>query len=170
MTRYVALLRAVNVGGTGRLPMADLKALCRSAGFSEVETVLASGNAVFDSPFAPGEVRAKLEAELRDYAGAPVGVVVRTGAELQAVLDANPFAEHPAEKTLALFLDEPARPASLALARGAASETIRLGTREIYIHYPQGVGASKLRLPAAREGTARNMNTLAKLARLVARP
>src|SRR5262249_38964880 len=91
MTRYVALLRAVNVGGTGKLAMSDLRMLCREAGFTRVETYIASGNVIFASGAAAGSVQAKLEARLLAHAGRPIGVVLRTGAELAAVVEANPF-------------------------------------------------------------------------------
>src|SRR6266567_2071209 len=74
MTRYIALLRAVNVGGTGNLPMANLNSMCNDAGFSRVETYIASGNVVFESEAAPSRVKAELEARLLAYAGKPVGV------------------------------------------------------------------------------------------------
>jgi uncharacterized protein (DUF1697 family) len=78
MTKYIALLRATNVGGTEKLPMADLKSICDGAGFAHVETYIASGNVVFESKAAPSKVKAKLEAGLLAYAGKPVGVVLRT--------------------------------------------------------------------------------------------
>src|SRR5215218_5761068 len=85
MTSYVALLRAVNVGGTGKLPMADLKALCEAAGFQAVRTYIASGNVVFRSDADAPAVKAALETCLRVYAGKPVGVLVRTAAEVAEV-------------------------------------------------------------------------------------
>ena len=91
MARYIALLRAVNVGGTGKLPMADLLELCRAAGFKKAQTYIASGNAVFESKAAPAKVKSQLEARLLAYAGKPVGVIVRTASEMSAVLQANPF-------------------------------------------------------------------------------
>jgi uncharacterized protein (DUF1697 family) len=66
MTKYIALLRAVNVGGTGKLPM---KAICCDAGFPRVETYIASGNFVFESRAVPSKVKAELEGRLHAYAG-----------------------------------------------------------------------------------------------------
>src|SRR3984893_1799061 len=91
MPRYIVLLRAVNVGGTGTLPMAKLRSMCVDAGFVRVETYIASGNVVFDSKAKPSRVKAELEARLLAFAGKPVGVVVRTASEMVAVLKANPF-------------------------------------------------------------------------------
>ena len=73
MTRYVALLRAVNVGGTGKLPMTELRAMCEAAGFANVRTYIASGNVVFDAGLAEAAVKVRLEAALADYAGKAVG-------------------------------------------------------------------------------------------------
>ena len=84
MTRYVALLRAVNVGGTGKLPMGELKAMCLDAGFISVETYIASGNVVLDSKAKPQAVKAELEARLLAYFGKPARVVVRTAEEMAA--------------------------------------------------------------------------------------
>ena len=78
MTTYIALLRAVNVGGTGKLPMADLKALCAELGYRRIETFIASGNVVFDCDLPAEKVEAQLERRLLIYAGKAVGVFVRT--------------------------------------------------------------------------------------------
>jgi uncharacterized protein (DUF1697 family) len=163
MTRYIALLRAVNVGGTGKLPMADLKSICDGAGFARVETYIASGNVVFESKAAPSSVKAKLEAALNAFAGKPVGVVLRTASELQAILSANPFPDAAPNRTLVIFLDDAPPLDALAFAVGGRDEEMRLGEREIYVHYGQGMGQSKLRIPAAKTGTARNINTIARL-------
>jgi uncharacterized protein (DUF1697 family) len=166
---YIALLRAVNVGGTGKLPMADLKALCTAEGFTSVRTYIASGNVVFASGLPHIQVKQALEKALHDYAGKPVGVVLRTPTEMAAVLAANPFPGHPSNRTIAIFLDAPPPPDTLDMAKGRADEEIVLGAREIYVRYGHGMGQSKLVIPAAKLGTARNMNTVAKLVNL-ARP
>lgn len=166
MTAYVALLRAVNVGGTGKLPMSDLKAMCEAAGYTRVETYIASGNVVFESKEPAKKVQARLEADLEAYAGKPVGVIVRTAAEMAALLAANPFPKASPTFTVAIFLDVAPPADTLTGVSGQADELIRLGKREIYIHYPSGQGRSKLKIRAAASGTARNMNTVAKLAEM----
>jgi uncharacterized protein (DUF1697 family) len=169
MTRYIALLRAVNVGGTGKLPMADLRSLCQHAGFTRVETYIASGNVVFESKAAASNVKTELEARLLAYAGKPVGVMVRTDAEMQAVLKANPFPDAEPNLTYAIFLDRSAPRDALEHVTGQSDETLILGDREIFVRYPGGAGRSKLKIPAAKTGTARNMNTVAKLAEMAAK-
>src|ERR1700692_3546844 len=99
---FVALLRAVNVGGTGKLPMSELKAMCEAAGFAEVRTFIASGNVVFKSAKSEPAIKAALEASLQRYAGKPVGVLVRSAEELAAVLKANPFPKAAPNRTVAI--------------------------------------------------------------------
>jgi uncharacterized protein (DUF1697 family) len=163
---FVVFLRAVNVGGTGKLPMRELKAICEAAGFAEVRTFIASGNVIFRSAKPEARIKAALEAGLKAYAGKPIGVLVRTTAELAAVLKANPFPEAAPNRTVAIFLDKPPPATCLAEITGQSGEEVRLGKREVYVHYRDGIGKSKLRIPAAADGTARNMNTIAKLTAL----
>ena len=164
MTKYVALLRAVNVGGSGNLPMTELISMCESSGFLNARTYIASGNVVFESKLAEAAVKAKLERCMASYAGKPVEVMVRTGPEMSAVLARNPFKSRPANQTVAIFLDERPPKDSFKTITGQDAEEVALGAREIYVHYGEGMGRSKLKIPAAKKGTARNMNTVAKLA------
>lgn len=165
-TAFVALLRAVNVGGTGKLPMADLKAMAEAAGFKRVRTYIASGNLVFDSPLGASQIKLTLESALERYAGKPVGVMIRTAAEMRAVLDANPFPDKAGNRTVAVFLDAPPPADTLDKVVAPGGEEVRLGVREIYIHYGDGMADSKLKVPAAKTGTARNINTVTKLAEM----
>ena len=163
MTVYIALIRAVNVGGTGKLPMAGLRAMCEDAGFEDVRTYIASGNVVFSSGKSETVVRATLQERLEAHAGKPVGVLIRTGAEMAAVLAGNPFADKETKFTATFFLDEPPPSDAAEAVSGRNDEEIALGTREIYVHYPAGMGKSRLKIRAADNGTGRNMNTVAKL-------
>jgi uncharacterized protein (DUF1697 family) len=166
VTAFIALLRAVNVGGTGKLPMSDLKALCEAAGFAKVQTYIASGNVVFEAAMTEAEVAAALDGKLTAYAGKPVGVLVRTAAEMAAVLAANPFPDASPNFTVAIFLDKAPPEDALDGVVAPDGEEVRLGKREIYVHYPNGQGRSKLKLPAAKAGTARNINTVGTLAQM----
>jgi uncharacterized protein (DUF1697 family) len=168
MPVFITLLRATNVGGTGKLPMSDLRSLCEKAGFRNVRTYIASGNVVAERDGSEAEAKAALEAELGAYAGKPIGVIVRTGAEMSKVVANNPFPNRSASRTVAIFLDLAPPPDVLKDVKGQANEELRLGAREIYVHYPDGIGRSKLRIPTAGDGTARNMNTVAKLATMAA--
>jgi uncharacterized protein (DUF1697 family) len=164
MSAWVALLRAVNVGGTGKLPMADLQAMCEAAGFGSVRTYIASGNVVFTSDADEATIKAALEQALAAYAGKPVGVMVRSAAEMAATRNRNPFPDRPGNRTVVLFTDLP--PSLEGVAHQADGEELALGAREIFIAYTDGMRDSKLRIPAAKGGTTRNMNTVAKLAEM----
>lgn len=166
MTAYIGLLRAVNVGGTGKLPMAELKRIGEQAGFAQVRTYIASGNLLFDSDSDEAAVKATLEARLEGYAGKRVGVLVRTAAEMAAVAAANPFPDAAPNRVVAIFLDAMPPADALDQVSGRRDEELQRGRRELYVHYGDGMADSKLRIPAARDGTGRNMNTVAKLAAL----
>lgn len=168
MTHYVALLRAVNVGGTGKLPMSELKSMCEAVGFADVRTWIASGNVLFTSKLGEAAVQKKLEQQLRGYAGKPVGVLIRTAAEMARVLADNPFAEAPGNRVVAIFLDAAPPTHALDDVRQQKLERLACGRREIYVHYGDGMADSRLTIPAAKAGTARNINTIAKLAELAA--
>jgi uncharacterized protein (DUF1697 family) len=166
MTAYVALLRAVNVGGTGKLPMTELAAMCNDCGFMKVKTYIASGNVVFTSRLKEAAVKRALEEKLFNYAGKSVDVMIRTADEMTQVLEDNPYKSAPGNATVAIFLDEAPPKSTLKEISGQKDERIALGKREIYVWYGAGMGTSKLRIPAAKKGTARNMNTVAKLAEM----
>lgn len=163
MTAYVALLRAVNVGGHGKLAMSDLVKLCEDAGFTGVRTYIASGNAVFGSGLDAGVVKAKLETALQAFTSINIPVLLRSADEIEAAWRACPFQVPEGNRVTVTFLDT--APASDALAdmTGRTDEEIALGAREIYVHYPSGMGRSRLNIKAARPGTARNMNTVLRL-------
>ena len=168
MTAYIALLRAVNVGGTGKLPMTTLKAMCEEAGLSQVRTYIASGNVVFTSDADEGQIKRGLEDKLRAYAGKQISVLIRSAAEMSGVLARNPFADKPSNRTVAIFVDEPLPADALDNARGVQGELMHLAQREVYVFYGDGMADSRLRIPACDAGTARNMNTVAKLVEMMA--
>lgn len=149
--------------------MADLREMCDEIGFSGIQTYIASGNVVFSSDGTQQAVKAALEDRLHKYAGKPIGVVLRTEAELRAVLENNPFPDGDPKRTLAILLNHKPPLDTLRQTRGQSDEEISVSKREIYVHYGSGIGSSKLRIPAAKEGTARNMNTIAKVVQLASK-
>jgi uncharacterized protein (DUF1697 family) len=165
MTAFVGLLRAVNVGGR-KLIMAELKVAAGKLGLKNARTYIASGNLLFTSPDSESNVKEVLEAALTKHMGKPVGVMVRTAKEMAAVAEANPFASEPGNRVVAIFLDAAPPKDAVGQAKNVTDERMALGRKEIYVHYPSGQGQSKLRIPAAATGTARNMNTVTKLAEL----
>ena len=166
MTAFVALLRAVNVGGR-KLIMTELKGIAEELKLDDARTFIASGNLLFRSGRGEAAVKAMLEKAIGEHMGAEVPVMVRSATEMAKVLKANPFPDDPQAKVAAIFLDAAPPREAIDKAKNVANERMALGTREIYVAYPDGTGQSKLQIPAARTGTARNMNTVAKLAELL---
>ena len=148
------------------LRMSDLKAIAEELGFEQPRTFIASGNLLFASAKSERAIKAALEAALRKHMSRDVGVMVRTADEMARVAATNPFADEPGNKVVAIFLDEAPPKDALERAKNVADERMALGTREIYVHYPDGQGRSKLKIPAAAAGTARNMNSVRKMAEM----
>jgi uncharacterized protein (DUF1697 family) len=173
MAVFIALLRAVNVGGTGRLPMQELRQACEEAGLSRAATYLASGNVVFCCDKSVKVAKSIIEGVLRQRFGLTRNnVLMRTSAELSRVIAANPFPQEAVERPNWLvvnFLDGEADAAAadrLGAYRGP--ERMRLAGSHLYIDFPQGMGRSKLTpsfLDKALKitSTARNWNTTNKL-------
>jgi uncharacterized protein (DUF1697 family) len=159
-------LRAVNVGGTQRLSMAELKAMCAEIGFQNIETYIASGNVVFSSSLDIQTCQAQMEQRIALHFGKPVGVLLRTAQDLDTVIGANPFADVAPNKVQVLFLDSLAHPDMLRMIRNQKDEILHLGQREVLIAYPNGMGQSRLVIEAAKSGTMRNMNTVQTLAEM----
>lgn len=179
MTAYVALLRAVNVGGKNRLPMAELRFALSERGFEHVSTVLASGNVLFRSAKPEQADAAKVGDAIEDAFGLRVGVVVRSAAEFAAVLGRNPFFATGQGLDAALlhvvFLSE--RPSVAAVTtldpNRSPPDTFVVDGREVYLSYPNGSARSRLTLDYLERGlgtpgTARNWRTVERLAALLA--
>jgi uncharacterized protein (DUF1697 family) len=169
VTRQVALLRGVNLGKR-QVVMAELRAVLEEAGFEDVRTLLASGNVVLSSTLKGAKLEAKLEEVILEGLGLKTDVFVRTGDELDAIMAANPFKAF--TKTTPTFM-------VVNFMRGAATsaemeamqktsligEEIAQGKGCLHIKFPKGQGVSKLRMP--KLGSARNWNTVTKLAAAV---
>ena len=172
MARFVALLRAVNVGGR-KLPMAELRALCAELGWEEVETYIQSGNIVFSASGKPAALEQRLEKSIRERLGLDVPVMVRTAGEWAALISANPFPKVGRDEPNRLhMLVSKAAPDPQAAAkltdRARAGESVGAAGGVLWIHYPNGAGTSKL-TPALIDracgspSTARNWRTVLKL-------
>jgi uncharacterized protein (DUF1697 family) len=168
MTGYVALLRGVNLIGKSTLRMADLKAIADDLGLENATTYIASGNLIFTSDRPEEKLRLMLEKDLQKHMGKDIRVVLRTAGEMEKVVNANPFTDQPGNRVQAFFLNEPPPKDLVSTVRNQADdERIATGPREVFVAYGErGIGKSRLRIPAAEAGTARNMNTVAKLAEL----
>lgn len=166
MTVFVALLRAVNVGGTGNLSMADLKALCEEIGFRDVKTYIQSGNVLFRSEENEAAVQSRLEEALSRKMGKSPGVILRNRQALEGVAGNSPFPHAKPNYLLVTFLPDDAPKDALDKLVAPDGEEVHVAGREIYVHYPDGSGRSKLKLPALKAGTSRNLNTVTKLAEM----
>lgn len=167
MGSHLALLRAVNVGGTGKLTMKDLRALCEGLGFQDPVTYIQSGNVVFDTRLGEAAIKKKLEAALAQKIGKPTRVLVRSQDELEQSLAKNPFPRAEPNRVLIMFLDEALKKGALDQVKTPGGETLALVGREIYMHFPNGMGKSKLVVPYRDIGTARNLNTTRKMLELL---
>jgi uncharacterized protein (DUF1697 family) len=169
VSRQVALLRGVNLGGR-KVVMAELRAACEAAGFAEVSTFIASGNLILKSKLKGAKLEEKLEAVILEGLGLKTDVFVRDADELGAILAANPFkgfAKKDPSHLMVLFMRAPLSSAEMAtLDATAQSERWEVGKKCLYITYPDAVAGTKLKLP--KLGTARNWNSVRKLAAMAA--
>ena len=168
MTSYVALLRGVNLLGASTMRMADLRSLAIELGLQSARTYIGSGNLLFQSEWAEQALRSALEDRLLAHLRREVRVILRTAEELEQVVRANPFSDAPGNRVQVFFMNEPPPRDLLATVRNQADdECIAPGVREVFVAYGErGIGRSRLRIPAAEAGTARNINTVTKLAEL----
>jgi uncharacterized protein (DUF1697 family) len=171
--RYVALLRAVNVGGKNKMPMADLRDLFESLGHTEVSTFIQSGNVVFVA--ADSVTPKSLETAISNRFNVDTTIVLRTPSELEKVVKANPFRSAGTSKLHVGFMTQ--RPSAAVMAALDAEhfspEEFAIQGRELYLHLPNGMGRSKLPAYLDRQlaipTTVRNWNTVTKLIELARR-
>lgn len=164
---FIALLRGINVGGTGVLPMKELAGLCSGLGFQAARTYIQSGNVIFESCLSEEDVRSSLEKALATRMGKNIDVIVRTPAEMRSVLKSNPFPDKEPAKVAVAFLRGPPPKDLMKNAAAPGGEQVKAGKREVYIFYPDGMGRSKLKLPLnGAAATVRNINTVTKLVAL----
>jgi uncharacterized protein (DUF1697 family) len=170
MPTHVALLRGINVGGGGKVPMAELRELVTSLGHADVATYIQSGNIIFSpSHDDAAKLADELHAAITASFGVRTAVVVLSKAELDAVISANPYPDEPNPKYVhGVFLLADAMAA--AVERGSRDEAAVVG-RTMYLHTPDGFGTSELakellvkkRRDPLANGTARNWSTISKL-------
>jgi uncharacterized protein (DUF1697 family) len=175
MSHQVALLRGINVGGHNQIAMADLRTLFETLGFSSVQSLLQSGNVVFESEQLKGSALERLlEVETTKRFGLSIDYLVRSAKELRSIIANNPFedeAKRDPSHLLAMFLKAaPKGPEVTGLeAAIQGPEVIRADGKQLYAVYPAGIGRSKLtntliEKKLGTRGTARNWNTILKLA------
>ncbi|WP_108788211.1 DUF1697 domain-containing protein [Erythrobacter sp. Alg231-14] len=173
MSRYLALLGSINIGGN-RVKMVDLKAAFADAGFGDVTTVAASGNVILDDDRDSTTIEVQMESVLKQQFGFDSCVMLRSRDEVRAAIEENPFhgtgPQHGSDKMVhSIFLSQqPEQTRVDALIQQHAtkgSERLAIGDRVLYLDYVHGVGVSDLSNKFLRRalgctGTARNMNSL----------
>ncbi|HLY85265.1 MAG TPA: DUF1697 domain-containing protein [Gaiellaceae bacterium] len=172
--RWVALLRAVNLGGANKVPMAELRARLGDAGYANVRTYIASGNILLDGPGSASALSAELERLIADAFGVTTKVVLRRPEALAATVAAHPFGSDTSETHVAFLAARPTRPAVARLEAAAPGDDLAvLAGAELYLRLPRGVHGS--RLSSARieklldvPATLRNWRTVVALADLAA--
>lgn len=174
MPAVVSMLRGVNVGGHNRVKMDALRALYESLGLLDVQTYVQSGNVVFRTKERGlASLAKRIEDAIEKGCGFRPGVVLRTTAEMRAVIAKNPFASRqdmdPAKFLVTFLADDPGAEArEKALAVDTAPEELRIDGREVYIYFPNGQARPKMSWPRVERalktwGTGRNWTTVAKL-------
>jgi uncharacterized protein (DUF1697 family) len=174
MTRWVALLRAINVGGHKQVAMADLRDLLTQLGFVDARSLLQSGNLVFRSRARTGaQLERLLEASAAKRLALQTDFFVRTADELKAIVTHNPFSEEGKRDPghlVVVFLKAAPVPNGVDALQEAITgpEIIRARGRQLYIVYPDGMGRSRLtnaliERKLGTRGTARNWNTVLRL-------
>ena len=171
MTRYVALLRGVNVGGVN-MKMAELAEVVRGLGYENVKTVLASGNVLFESQDAAAAVKDALETALRSAFGYEAWVHVLTVAQVQKIIDAFPYPRSADRHAYVVFvLKDTVRDELLAVELDPNVEQAEAGAGVVYWSVPKGdtLDSAMGKAQAASKHkpwlTTRNLNTLEKLTR-----
>lgn len=177
MPHYIALLRGINVGGHNKVAMQALREMCESLGLSNVQTVVQSGNLVFQCKQAKsGALERQLEQETAKRLGVSPDYFVRTAEEWEQIVRGNPFPKAAKEDpghllVMCLKTDPSAEDVESLRAAIKGPETIASDGRQLYLVYPGGVGRSKLtgtliERKLGTKGTARNWNTVLKLLEL----
>jgi uncharacterized protein (DUF1697 family) len=174
MTTYVALLRGINVGGSNKVSMADLRAMFQAHGLADAQTYIQSGNVVFSATAKEAVLIDRLEAAITETFSLQIPLVVRSRAQFAAVLAADPFADAAPNVAHVAFLS--GKPSAKAIASldpdRSRPDAFKVVGREVYLHYPNGSGRSKLtgdyleRVLGVR-ATVRNRNTVSKLLALM---
>jgi uncharacterized protein (DUF1697 family) len=163
VTVHIALLRAVNLGSHKKVSMTDLRGMCEDLGFENARTLLQSGNVVFDSKPTGVKLEKLLEDAARKRLKLDTDFIVRTAREWDAIIAKNPFPkEAKADPARFVLLACKAAPGASVKVTGANREGWKVVGKNVYIVYPDGQGRSKLKVHTV--GTARNWNTVLKLA------
>jgi uncharacterized protein (DUF1697 family) len=172
--RWVALLRAVNLGARNKVPMAELRRLLTDAGYGDVRTYVASGNVILDGPAGRAALGAELERVVADAFGVTTTAILRKPREIAAVVAAHPFGADPSDTHVVFLAARPGKTAAARLeAADPGADRAVLNGAEVYLNLPHGVHGSRLSNARIESllgvpGTLRNWRTVTALAELAA--
>ncbi len=175
VTSYGAFLRGINLGPTNKIAMPKLREIAESLGWADVATYINSGNLIFSSPKKPPTLERELHAALKTELGKTIDVTVRSRSQLEQIVAANPYPDGASNQVNVAFLMK-ALPATAEQAMSDLAterEPFTVRGREIYVHYQDGLGRSKLAEKFATiirvSATTRNIGTVTKVLGLMAR-
>ena len=166
---YVAFLRGVNLGPTNKIPMSELRKLAEDLGYLDVATYINSGNLIFASTKKPTDLEREISAAIKERFGTDIDVAVRTAAQLRKIVAENPYPDGSPSQVTVAFLTKPA-PAEAkerVAALATEAEPFTFAGSEVYVHYSNGMGKSKLAEKFSSvvgvSATVRNINTVKKV-------
>lgn len=170
MTRYIVLLRGINVSGKNKLPMVDLRKMLSVLGYQNVQTYIQSGNIILDSAKEKSLIAQEIKDRIEDKFGYDVPVIIRTIEDLQKTIQENPYPLENEKVVAAIFLSDVATKTDIEIHK-AAEDQFTIVKDVVYIYCPNGFGRSKLTINVFEKklnvfGTSRNWRTTKKLVEL----
>jgi len=172
---YVAFLRGINLGPTNKISMPELREMAQSLGYTNVATYINSGNLIFTSPKKAAALEREIASAISKRFGASIDVAVRTPARLKKILAGNPYPDGSPSLVTVAFLTKaaPADAKKKVAAMATEAEPFTFAGSEVYVHYSNGQGRSKLAERFSSVigvgATVRNINTVTKILALCER-
>lgn len=169
MATYVAFLRGINLGPSKKISMPQLRGLAEELGYADVRTYINSGNLIFTTGKRSATLEREIGAAIKATLGHAVDVAVRTPAQLKKIIAANPYPDGSPSLVTVAFLTEaaPAEARERVAAVATEHEPFTFAGSEVYVHYADGIGKSKLaeRFSAivGVSSTVRNVRTVEKV-------
>ena len=148
--------------------MGTLRAIGEDCGFGNVRTFIASGNLLFCTTQTERQAREAVSARVAAHFGKAIPLFVRNAKELAEVVAANPFTDDKPSRVMAYFLDDEPTQSMIDEARDIRNERLAIGPRAVYVSYGDGIANTRLKIPTIRLGTSRNMNSVTKMAAILA--
>ena len=175
VARYVAFLRGINLGPTNKISMPELRKMAEELGYTDVATYINSGNLIFSSTKKAAALEREISSAITKRFGAGIDVAVRTPAQLKKIVADNPYPDGSPSQVAVAFLTKaaPADAKKKVAAIATDAEPFTFAGSEVYVHYSNGMGRSKLAEKFSAiigvSSTVRNVNTVTKVLALCER-